>query len=129
MDNEKLYSVGQTAKMTGVTPRTLRYYDKIGLLSPALIRENRYRFYGEREIEKLKRILLFRSFGFPLEEIGGLVDLPPESEEEILTRQLDLLQKKAGEIIRVIRLTKIELNSLRKKEQNLPTDSERKEPK
>ena len=66
-----MYTVKELARLTGLTPRTLRYYDAIGLLSPARNRDNDYRLYGGAEVDRLQEILLYREMGLPLEEIGG----------------------------------------------------------
>lgn len=54
------YTVSQLAKLSGVSGRTLRYYDQIGLLKPARINDSGYRIYGEREVDILQQILFFR---------------------------------------------------------------------
>ncbi|HEY9664292.1 MAG TPA: MerR family transcriptional regulator, partial [Allocoleopsis sp.] len=61
--------VGDLAKQTGVSVRTLHYYDEIGLLSPSHRTETGYRLYGEEDIIRLQQILSLRQIGFSLEEI------------------------------------------------------------
>lgn len=68
------YTVKELADLTGLTPRTLRYYDAIGLLRPARDAENDYRVYAPEEVERLYRILFYRESGLPLERIGALLD-------------------------------------------------------
>ena len=70
-----MYTVKELARLTGLTPRTLRYYDSIGLLSPAR-RENDYRLYGPEDVGRLQQILLYREMGLPLEEIRQVLDAP-----------------------------------------------------
>lgn len=70
---EKLYTVSQVAKETGVTIKTLHYYQKINLLLPTKIGENGYRYYSENDINFLQEILLYRTMGFSLEEIKELL--------------------------------------------------------
>lgn len=70
------YTVKALAELTGLTPRTLRYYDAIGLLHPRRDRGNDYRLYGPEEVSRLEDILLYRDMGVPLEEIGRLLDDP-----------------------------------------------------
>ena len=65
-----MYTVKEISRMTGLTGRTLRYYDAIGLLRPARDRDNGYRLYGPGEVDRLQEILLYREMGVPLEEIG-----------------------------------------------------------
>ena len=64
-----MYTVKELSRLTGLTPRTLRYYDALGLLSPARNRDNDYRLYGGAEVDRLQEILLYREMGLPLEEI------------------------------------------------------------
>lgn len=80
------YTVRQLAKLAGVSPRTLHYYDEIGLLRPEKVGENGYRYYGEPDLLRLQQILFFKELDFSLEEI-----------EEILTRpDFDLLHALRG---------------------------------
>ena len=60
-----MYTVKELAQKTGLTPRTLRYYDAIGLLHPARATGNDYRLYGPQEIDRLEQILLYRAMGVP----------------------------------------------------------------
>ena len=82
------YTVSQLSRLTGLTPRTLRYYDAIGLLRPERVRENDYRLYGGAEVDRLQQILLYREMGLPLEEIRALPGIQrvtsyiPEGQEE-----------------------------------------------
>jgi MerR family transcriptional regulator, thiopeptide resistance regulator len=67
------YTVRQLARLSGVSVRTLHHYDAIGLLKPALLGENRYRYYGSEELLRLQDILFHRELGVPLQEIGKLL--------------------------------------------------------
>ncbi|NLD58893.1 MAG: MerR family transcriptional regulator [Clostridiales bacterium] len=67
------YTVDKLAKLAGISARTLRYYDAFGLLPPARVRENGYRTYGQREVDRLQQILFFRELGVPLEEIKAIL--------------------------------------------------------
>ena len=67
------YTVKQLANYSGVSARTLRFYDKIGLLSPAYYAENGYRYYGKKELLNLQQILFFRELGFKLSDIKTIV--------------------------------------------------------
>lgn len=60
------YTVNKLAKLSGVSPRTLRFYDKIDLLKPAFYGDNQYRYYEEEQLLMLQQILFFRELGFPL---------------------------------------------------------------
>ena len=87
-----MYTVKELARLTGLTPRTLRYYDAVGLLCPCRGRENDYRFYGPQEVERLQQILLYRDMGLPLEEIKRLLDAPGFDREAALREHLDRLR-------------------------------------
>ncbi|MCI8438166.1 MAG: MerR family transcriptional regulator [Oscillospiraceae bacterium] len=86
------YTVKQLAGLTGLTPRTLRYYDAIGLLRPGRDRENDYRLYGSAEVDRLQQILLYREMGLPLEVIGNLLDTPGFDRAAALREHLRQLQ-------------------------------------
>jgi len=62
MDN--LFSIGKLSKMTGVSTRSIRHYEEIGLLSCASVTDSNYRLYGEMELKRLQQILLLRSLEF-----------------------------------------------------------------
>lgn len=67
------YTVNKLAKLSNVSPRTLRFYDEIGLLKPAYYGDNNYRYYEEEQLLILQQILFFRELGFPLNDIQGIV--------------------------------------------------------
>lgn len=81
------YTVKQLARLAGISVRTLHHYDEIGLLKPAFIGENRYRYYGEEELLRLQQILLHRRFGLPLSEIAQVLDSPDFDRMATLKRQ------------------------------------------
>lgn len=68
------YTVHQLAKLAGVTGRTLRYYDEIGILKPARINSSGYRIYGQKEVDKLQQILFYRELDIDLETIKKIVN-------------------------------------------------------
>lgn len=98
------YQIGEAAAMTGVSIRTLRYYDKIGLLKPAEISEAGYRYYTEREISLLQQILFYRELEFPLEDIKPLLSAPETVRMQALEGRLELLIMKREHIDGLIRL-------------------------
>jgi DNA-binding transcriptional MerR regulator len=95
------YTVQKLAFLAGISARTLRYYDEIGILKPARINSSGYRIYGKREIDLLQQILFYREIGIPLERIGYIISQPDfdmakaleEHREKLLEKreQLDLL--------------------------------------
>ncbi|WP_441248616.1 MerR family transcriptional regulator [Kitasatospora sp. McL0602] len=67
------WSIAEVARMSGVTSRTLRHYDEVGLLPPASVGSNGYRYYGEGELLRLQQILVMRELGLGLVEIGAVL--------------------------------------------------------
>nr|WP_052516614.1 MerR family transcriptional regulator [Paenibacillus popilliae] len=63
------HGVNKLAKLAGISTRTLRYYDEIGLLSPVRMSSKRIRIYGKIEVDRLQQILFYRELGVPLDEI------------------------------------------------------------
>lgn len=68
-----MYSIGELAELAGVSARTLRYYDREGLLKPSCVNEAGYRFYGEREVNLLQQILFYRERGLDLSRIRQII--------------------------------------------------------
>lgn len=103
-----MYTVKELSRLTGLTPRTLRYYDAIGLLSPARNRDNDYRLYGGAEVDRLQEILLYREMGLPLEEIGRILDAPDHDRAGALRGHLERLlaqRRRVEELIQSVRCT------------------------
>ncbi|WP_305180395.1 MerR family transcriptional regulator, partial [Faecalibaculum rodentium] len=84
---------GEIAKVANVSEKTIRYYDRIGLLKPSKIEKNHYRTYSEYDLFKLQKILFFKQLGFSLDEIRTLV-LKEEGLLESLNSQKELLTQK-----------------------------------
>ena len=97
-------SVKEIAKQTGVSVRTLHHYDSIGLLKPSFVAESGYRYYDEEALERLYLILLFRELGFPLKDIGKILDAPDYDRNRILDTQIALLKAKAAHLRECIQL-------------------------
>jgi MerR family transcriptional regulator, thiopeptide resistance regulator len=99
------YSVGEVARLTGVTVRTLHHYDEIGLLPPGERTATGYRRYSESDLERLQQILGYRELGFPLEEIAAiLADLGADAlghlrrQHALLMERIERLRKMADAI-------------------------------
>ncbi len=91
----KSYSTGKFAKLANVTERTIRYYDKIGLLKPSFVMENGYRYYTDEDLLKLQRIISLKNLGFSLEEIYPMtLKNDKKSLEDSLELQIELVNKK-----------------------------------
>ncbi len=69
-------TVKQVSKQTGISVRTLHYYDEIGLLKPTTVTEAGYRLYDDKALEILQQILFFREFDLPLKEIKAILETP-----------------------------------------------------
>lgn len=97
-----MLSVKKVSELTGISIRTLRYYDEIGLLKPSEISDSGYRYYDEKAIERLQQILLFRELEFPLKAIKEIIDSPNFNREEALEHQIELLTLKKEHLENVI---------------------------
>ncbi|WP_433176215.1 MerR family transcriptional regulator [Actinoallomurus sp. CA-150999] len=86
-ESGRTMSVGELARTTGLTVRTLHHYDRLGLLSPARDRVGR-RCYGPAEVRRLHRILALRGFGLSLAEIAEVLDGTGADLAALLHRQL-----------------------------------------
>lgn len=97
-------TVKEVSEITGVSIRTLRYYDEIGLLKPAAMTEAGYRLYDNRTIERLQEILFFRELEIPLADIRRILDNPDYDREQVLRTQKSLLERKRNRLNGIIEL-------------------------
>ena len=107
------YTVKQLAGLSGVSVRTLHHYDEIGLLKPAFLGENRYRYYGREELLRLQDILFHRELGVPLQEIGRLLELQGPDRVAVLREHRDWLAERverSRQLLQTIDRTIAELN-------------------
>ncbi|MFA7637067.1 MAG: MerR family transcriptional regulator [Monoglobales bacterium] len=95
-------TVNEVSKLTGVSIRTLQYYDKIGLLRPTKYTDSGYRLYDDMALEKLQQILLFRELEFPLKEIKTILNSPDFDREKALEQQIELLTLKKEHLEKLI---------------------------
>ena len=99
------YSVGQVARLAGVSVRTLHHYHQIGLLVPSGHTPAGYRRYVDADLDRLQRVLFYRELGFPLEQIVTLLDDPAIDPQAHLRRQHDLLTQRIvrlGEMVTAV---------------------------
>ncbi|GED25132.1 MerR family transcriptional regulator [Brevibacillus agri] len=90
------YTVQKLGLLAGVSTRTLRYYDEIGLLKPARINSSGYRIYGQAEVDRLQQILFYRELGVSLEEIKEIVSSPTfDAVQALREHRAKLLDKRA----------------------------------
>jgi DNA-binding transcriptional MerR regulator len=92
------FTVGELAKLTGVTVRTLHHYDEIGLVSPSQRTAAGYRLYGERDVLRLQQVLVHRELGLPLEQIAAVLDAPGFARAEALRVQRAALVERRGKL-------------------------------
>lgn len=107
------YTVNKLANISGVSTRTLRYYDEIGLLKPARVNSNNYRIYGQNEVDTLQQILFYRELGVGLGEIKILLTAPGCDREKSLEGHLTALLEKKVRIETLIENVSKTISSLK----------------
>ncbi|MGE5577389.1 MAG: MerR family transcriptional regulator [Syntrophothermus sp.] len=100
-----MMQIGEVARALGVTTRTIRHYESLGLIQPHSTSESGYRLYTEREVVMLDHILVLRKLGFPLQEIKRLLDRlneaeMPESEQvrALIRRQMQVIEREISHL-------------------------------
>ena len=93
-----MMTVNEVSKLTGVSIRTLQYYDQIGLLHPTGYTDAGYRLYDDTDLERLQHILLFRELEFPLKDIKKIINSPDFDRSKALEQQIELLKLKKEHI-------------------------------
>lgn len=96
------YTIKQLADLSGVTPRTLRWYDREGLLRPGRVTEAGYRIYGPKEVDRLQEILFYRELGFSLADIRRLLDDPAYDRQAALQSHLAELKARRARLDGII---------------------------
>lgn len=99
-------TVNEVSKLTGVSIRTLHYYDSIGLLHPTQITKAGYRLYDDTDLERLQAIMLYRELEFPLKEIKEILDSPGFDKNKALEQQITLLELRKEHIENLIDLAR-----------------------
>ncbi|TQF75217.1 MerR family transcriptional regulator [Rhodococcus spelaei] len=94
-------TVGEVARLVGVSVRTLHHYDEIGLVAPSGRTPSGYRSYSAADVERLHQVLTYRELGFPLEEIATLLDDPSVDALAHLRRQRELLEQRIDRLHRM----------------------------
>ena len=95
-------TVKEVSQLTGISVRTLHYYDEIGLFKPTQVTEAGYRLYDDKAIEKLGQILVFRELDIPLADIKLIMETPDLDHNRVLAKQRELLLLKQQRIERII---------------------------
>ena len=97
-------TVKEVSRLAGISIRTLRYYDEIGLLKPTAVTEAGYRLYSDKDLERLQEIMFFKELELPLEKIKQLMEDPALDREEILLVQQAALERKRNRLNGIIEL-------------------------
>ena len=97
-------TVKEVARITGISIRTLRYYDEIDLLKPTQLSDAGYRLYDGKALERLQEIMFFRELEIPLVDIKQIMDNPNYDREQVLMTQKSLLEKKRNRLNGIIEL-------------------------
>lgn len=98
------YRIGELARRTGLTVRTLHHYDRIGLLKPVRDSRSGHRYYGVRELARLQRILGLRQLGLSLADIAEALDRPNSALPRVLALQAEALERRMRETDRMLKL-------------------------
>lgn len=106
-------TISQVAELTGISIRTLQYYDEIGLLKPSKLTRSGYRLYNDEALQRLQQILFFKELDFKLKEIRGILERPDFDRITVFSKQKELLLLKRNRIDKLIQL----LSRLEKGEQ------------
>lgn len=108
-----MITISQVAALTGISIRTLQYYDEIGLLKPSELTPSGYRLYNDKTLQRLQQILFFKELGFKLKDINEILQKPDFDRIETFKKQKELLLLKRNRTDRLIQL----LSRLEKGEQ------------
>ena len=117
------YSIQELSRLSGVTTRTLRWYDQIGLLKPSRVAESGYRYYGGAEVDRLQDILYYRTLGVELARIRECLDDPSFDRLAALRNHLAALEAKRERLEQLIRSVK---DTIRAEERNEIMSDEQK---
>jgi len=97
-------TISQVAELTGISSRTLQYYDEIGLLKPSELTQSGYRLYDDETLQKLQQILFFKELGFKLKEIKEILQNPDFDRIKEKKKKKELLLLKRNRIDRLIQI-------------------------
>lgn len=107
------YTVKKLADLSGISVRTLHYYDEIGLLSPSSRTEGGYRLYGEEALGRLQHILFFRELEFPLEDIQKMLSSPHFNSRQAMKDHRELLSRKKQRLENLLAALDTTLSSMK----------------
>jgi DNA-binding transcriptional MerR regulator len=95
-------TVNEVSKLSGVSRRTLQYYDEIGLLPPSAVKESGYRQYDDESLRRLWSILFYKELGISLGDIRLLLDNPKETEKELMRQHKQILLEKQSQLQKMV---------------------------
>lgn len=119
-----MFQIGELSDRTGVPAKTIRYYEDVGLLSPAQRDDNRYRLYDQRDVERLRFIRSARALDFSLQEIAQIL-AARDRHEPPCSHVMELIQSHIDEVerrIQELEILRSELTNLYEAGQGLPED-------
>lgn len=96
------YTVQKLARMAGISSRTLRYYDEVGILKPARINSSGYRIYSKKEVDRLQQILFYRELEFGIDKIKEMINSPDFDEKTALENHKEQLLNKRKQLDQLI---------------------------
>ena len=117
------YTVQKLAHLAGVSTRTLRYYDEIGLLKPARINSSGYRIYGQAEVDRLQQILFYKELGVSLDDIRKIINSPSFDRLTALKEHREKLMDKRKQLDFIIANVNKTISSI---ERGIPMDDKEK---
>ncbi|MCL6589247.1 MAG: MerR family transcriptional regulator [Firmicutes bacterium] len=106
------FKVGEVSDLVGVSVRTLRYYDQIGLLTPESVSPAGYRLYSDSDLERLQQIMFFKEIGFGLHQIKQILDNPGFDRQLALKTHRELLLAKKKRLEEIIKTVEKTINSI-----------------
>ncbi|MBR5791837.1 MAG: MerR family transcriptional regulator [Ruminiclostridium sp.] len=110
------YSIQALARLSGVTTRTLRWYDEIGLLKPSRVAESGYRYYGPQEVDRLQHILFFRELGVELAQVKIHLEDPSLDRLALLQKHLSALEGERDRLETLIQSVRTNIQAEERKE-------------
>ena len=108
------YKISELAELAGISSRTLRHYDEVGLLKPRRLKESNYRIYDENQVNELQHILILKEMGFELNQIMTMIkDLSESKRMKMLEEHLLTLEHKKNQIERIIHNVNTTIKSMK----------------
>lgn len=117
------YTIQKLSLIAGISTRTLRYYDEIGLLKPSRVNSSGYRIYGEKEVDLLQQIMFYKELGFNLDNINKIISSPNYDEIKALKSHHKMLLEKSEQINLLIQNVK---KTIEMRERNLKMSNSEK---